>query len=254
MMAIRKFVDEYRAGVLIEQNGFDKEHWMDSKEAAKAFGMPRRRFLKYGLVNLFVHECNGDVYVFRKSAEKSLANGGGSGLFYIGDEAKKEEWLAYLEDKKRIKDGQLAHRGDKIDERCDDCGMNLEHCHEMIFNDRYVGQFSIANECDWCPYCSEYCHYDDDTVDLELEIEKARGEKVALKHPFEKKCWIPLNDALRKIMASRWRFFNGLHRDLFILKRNGKWMVLNKSVNKYLEEKKNGFLHPDGLFKLEEEK
>ena len=107
MRAIRKFVDEYRAVVLIEQNGFDKEHWMDSKEAAEAFGMPRKRFLKYGLVNLFVHECNGDVYVFRKSAEKSLANGGGSGLFYIGNEAKKEEWLAYLEDKRRIKDGQL---------------------------------------------------------------------------------------------------------------------------------------------------
>ena len=74
MNAIRKFVNEYRAGMLIGKYGFDHKHWMNSEEASKAFGMDRKRFLEYGLVNLFMHECNDDVYVFRKSVEKALAD------------------------------------------------------------------------------------------------------------------------------------------------------------------------------------
>lgn len=252
MNVIHRFINAYRADMLISKYGFDHKHWMNSEEASKAFGMGRDRFLEYGLVNLFVHECNDDVYVFRKSVEKALSSKEGNGLFYIGDESKKEEWLVFIKDRKTIKEENLEHRGNRIDKRCDDCGTCLEHCHEMIFNDRYVGRFSLENECDWCPYCREYCHCENnDQIALRYEIDNARGEIVEKEYLFDLENWMPLKEALKLLGMGRKKFMSGTCHDFFILKRGNRWYVLKKSMEHYIEEKTQECSYPDGLFKLE---
>ena len=253
MNAIRKFVNEYRAGMLIGKYGFDHKHWMNSEEASKAFGMDRKRFLEYGLVNLFMHECNDDAYVFRKSVEKALADKEGNGLFYIGDESKKDKWIAFINDKKTIKKENLEHRGNMIDERCDDCGTRLEHCHELVFNDKYVGRFSIESECDWCPYCREYyrCGHDGDWTSVERRKDNARGEIVEKEYPFDLENWMPLKEALKLLGMGREKFMSVACHDFFILKRGNRWHILKKSLEHYMEEKIQECSHPDGLFKLD---
>ena len=139
-----------------------------------------------------------------------------------------------------------------IDEYCAFCGTKLVHRNELVYDDSFLGiSYPLKMKCDWCSKCGGYV-FGSNIFERNRLRRNYRSRMIVKKYPFDNENWMCLDDACQIVNKSKIKFMRCFGDILFVLKRNGRWYVLKKSMEQFMEMCNCGDAAANGLFPIGE--